>query len=479
MFEKEIKFIVDYSLNKLRKEVAHVNIGRLLNSSIHPALIKYCSAEITNQIKNDRNKLLTESFFDYSGKEISKYFNLINEEIKQNYKMKSEDLKKLIIKAVSFNVNYVVRPGWTLAKFIFNEEKERSVESVLSYFDYIYYYDYQIKVLSAFIEKRKIDTLSKEEFIMITSKIDKEIISQNRKEILKDGVTSIADFFNEGGLNRDKVAPYLIEYYLKDKKFTEAVDALRSLYEIEDKQKQLTREVLLKLSSALKEDLEISEVPERTESPETVNLVEEVPVPAESIETDFSQNETSEEIKMLQFGLQDLMRQSEELSSSVQDKEEDIPAVVTSSKYSPGGDFVKGNLIIEESAVEEELEQDVSEPKRSEDFSFKFITRELQSLSSEPEDEDTTIQSIGMYNLNQQNDIFNFLNKRDIDKIVENVFREDQNEFAGTMEKITGCRSYDEASAILKKVFQNYRINPYSKDAVMLTSAVANYFNQV
>jgi hypothetical protein len=451
MFEKEIKFVVDYTLNKLRKESAHISIGRLLNSSIHPALIKYCSAEINNQIKKDREKLLHESFFDYSSNEVSKYLNMIGEEIRKNYKMKGEDLKKLIIKAVSFNANYVVRPGWTLAKFIFNEEKEKSVKEVLNYFNYVYYYSYQIQVLSAFITKRKIDSLSQDEFVMITSKIDKEVVVSNRKEVLKDGVVSIADFFNEGGINKDKASPYLIELYLKDKKFNEAAEVIQNAYSADNKQRQPVREIISRLSEALKEEIELPEKIEVTQ--ENESSVQEDPIleaestPGDETDSEIRTEPEGQENEEIQFTLEDLLKRSEELRAGT----EDIPK--TKDNITAKGTEVSGN--------------------DSKGFSLKYYVREEKT-----EPEETTIQSIGMYNLHQNNDIFNFLSKKEIDRIVESVFNENQDEFAVTMDKITDCKNYDEASVILKKVFQTYKVNPYSRDAIMLTTAIANFFNQ-
>ena len=490
MFEKEIKFIVDYTLNKLRKEVAHVNMGRLLNSSIHPAIIKYCSAEIDNQIGEDRKKLLTNSFFDYSGREISRYFSLINEEIRKNYKMRSEDLKKLIIKAASFNANYVVRPGWTLAKFIFSDEKEKTIKEILNYFNYIYYYKYQIDVLSAFLSKKKITSLTQEEFVITAGKIDKEIIASSRKEILKDGITSIADFFNEGGMSREKVSPYLIEYYFKDKKFTEAANALKDIYPQENKQKRSIAEIIEKLSGILKENIEMPEIPEMPETPEpevqqtmapqadTVpELNEETEPPSEFDE--FAEQAVTEKENLTEITPEETEKINE-IEVSGQDKT-DISVEDTSSKEIPeekspatnGLKFVDNLLNGSGRLNQRKEEKEKSKTETQEESSgFKFYTHE------EEESEDVPVQSIGQYNFNKKGDIFSFLSKKEIDRIVESVFNDDQNEFAQTLDRLIGSKSYEDASGILKKVFQDYKINPYSKDAVMLTSAVANYFNQ-
>jgi hypothetical protein len=78
----------------------------------------------------------------------------------------------------------------------------------------------------------------------------------------------------------------------------------------------------------------------------------------------------------------------------------------------------------------------------------------------------------------RERDLFSFLSNKEIEKVVTNVFNEDREDFANTMEKITECFTYDEATEILKSVFFSYRVNPYTRDAVTLTNAVSNYFSQ-
>jgi len=75
-------------------------------------------------------------------------------------------------------------------------------------------------------------------------------------------------------------------------------------------------------------------------------------------------------------------------------------------------------------------------------------------------------------------DIFVYISDKEIDKIVSNIFNEDRDDFATTMEKIAECSSYEEATEILKGVFFTYRVNPYSRDAITLTNAVSKYFEQ-
>ncbi len=75
-------------------------------------------------------------------------------------------------------------------------------------------------------------------------------------------------------------------------------------------------------------------------------------------------------------------------------------------------------------------------------------------------------------------DILSFINDKEMERIVSNVFNEDEEDFVNTMEKISDSPTYEDATEILKLVFVSYKINPYSKDAVALTNAVSNFFNQ-
>ena len=74
-------------------------------------------------------------------------------------------------------------------------------------------------------------------------------------------------------------------------------------------------------------------------------------------------------------------------------------------------------------------------------------------------------------------DVFNYLSKKEIDRIIKNLFNSDSEDFANTVEKMAACQTYEEATTILENLFKYVRIKPHSRDAASLTSAVAKYFN--
>ena len=217
MFEKEIKFIGDFCLNQVKYLGSHFTFQKITATELHPAIVRYISAELEFMIYSDRRKLLQHSYFDYSGKEISEHFRNINFEIKRTKRIAFDDAKKLILQAVSFNANYVVRPNWSLSQLIYNDQDTVSIDELEMMLNYIYYYEHLKKVLLAYLTKRNIVQISKIEFDLILKKIDQELVKSNAEQLIQNALASIGDFFNIGGVERNLVSPVAVEIFLKEK----------------------------------------------------------------------------------------------------------------------------------------------------------------------------------------------------------------------------------------------------------------------
>jgi hypothetical protein len=242
MFEKEIKFISDFNLNKVKSFGSFISFERMLSSSMHPAVIQYISAELDYLISVDRKRLLRESVFDYSGPETVKYFALIAQEVKKSKEISFEDLKQLVVQAVSFNLNFLVRPKWSLSKLIYNEEQERSIEEIRLNLNYIYFYDYIKSIFLSYISKRKLSGLSVTEFELILNKIDNELFSAQPQKLVDHALFSMAEFFNPGEIDKTQLSAYSLELFLKEKNLGDYLSRLRKAvpedsgrkYDVED-----------------------------------------------------------------------------------------------------------------------------------------------------------------------------------------------------------------------------------------------------
>lgn len=229
MFEKEIKFIGDFSFNRVRSLGSNFTLDKIVAAGIHPAIVQYISAELEFMIYSDRRKLLQQSYFDYTGKEISDHFQKISSEIKRHKKISVDDAKKLIFQAVSFNINYLVRPRWSLTKLIFNDQPVISAEEMKMMFNYLYYYEYFKKVLIGYITKRNLVQISSTEFEIILDKIDNELLNSSQQQVVSNSFASMGDFFNIGGVDKNLLPLSAVEIFCKEKNLLDLIVKLRKV----------------------------------------------------------------------------------------------------------------------------------------------------------------------------------------------------------------------------------------------------------
>ncbi len=523
MFEKEIKFISDFSLNKVKKFGSFFTFAKLVSSDVHPAIIQYISAELDFLIYEDRKKLLQNSAFDYSGSEIAKHLNIIGEEIKRDKKISFEDVKKLMIQAVSFNINFLIRPNWSLVKLVFNDSEQRTIDEIKLAFNYIYYYDYIKNIFLGYLIKRKLTVLSITEFEAILSKIDKELFLSQPEKFLDNSIYSTAEFFNEGGVKKTTITPAYFELFLKEKNLIDYQFKIRKhfpadsnqSYNVEEVKKVLYSSTPLQQIEAKEEEISIEpksqfydngsskdeKVPTSIKSETSFNLDLEEPQTMPSnkkseifdVETEqAAKNKT--EIENIENELidDDLLSLYDSELQSIEDELKEIKTDISNFEFT---------VELDDSA-DEPLLADIEESENNSslllDLDEEVETTNADSIADDSEDEidlagkgnsGFQIEDENHDNENQANtnkkiikrydkDVYEYLSRRDIRKIISSVFNEDRDDFESTISKISESISYDEATEILKSVFVTYRVDPYSQEAVTLTNAVSNYFDQ-
>jgi hypothetical protein len=230
MFEREIKFIYDFNLNKVNKLGPFFTFEQLLSTNLHPALLQYISAEIDYLIFEDRQKLLKNSVFDYSGEKISYHFNQISEEVKRTKRFSLEYIAKLVLHASSFTVNYLVHPKWTLKKFVFDEDTTKTTNEIKQILNYVYYYKYLNKILISYINTKKILSMNVQEFEELLNKADKLGVETYLPAILSNALKSMAEFLNIGEIKKDKIPLSAVEIFLEEKELTNHLQKVNDVF---------------------------------------------------------------------------------------------------------------------------------------------------------------------------------------------------------------------------------------------------------
>ena len=230
MFEREIKFIYDFNLNKVNRLGPYFTFEQLSSTDINPAILHYISSEIDFLIFEDRQKLLKNSVFDYSGEKISYGFVQISEELKKTKRFSLEYIAKLILHASSFTINYLIRPKWTLSKFVFDESNHKSTNEIKQILNYIYYYKYLIKIITSYINTKKILSMNVEEFEALLNKADKLGVESYLPNIISTSLKSMAEFFNIGEIKKFRIPLMAVELFLEEKELFKHLDILNKTF---------------------------------------------------------------------------------------------------------------------------------------------------------------------------------------------------------------------------------------------------------
>lgn len=405
MFEKEIKFISDFSLNKLKSFGSFVTFEKLSKTDLHPAIILYISAELDYMIFRDRKRLLEDSIFDYSGREIADHFNVIAEELKQTKKISFSDIEKLITQAVSFNINYVVRPKWSLTKLIYNDQDFVSVEELQRMLNYLYYYDYVKNVLAAYISKRKVIQLTLTEFDLILNKIDRELFNSNSEELINNSLHSIADFFNIGGIDKNKISLQAVEIFLKEKNLLDHLlklnhgipDGSRKKYEIEDIKKVLYSTEPIKPDSisgydAVEPELEEIEYSDTIMSDiENIDTIEETDIVKDKRNSEETEIVTEEKIKSYPVSDEKIDDNTDTESMIMDALNDELEKEMIEEPLSIETEMQNENIIPDEDNTEYEVGEVIAEPSKNEikkdtpdeDELLAFYKKELAGIEED------------------------------------------------------------------------------------------------
>jgi hypothetical protein len=431
--QKELKFITDFTLNKVRNLGDYFTFQKLIFSEINPAVAKYISCHIDFLIHQDREKLLEESPLDYSGSEISRFFGLISEQIKKRTKVSSSNIEEIIVKAVEFNFNVLDKPNETLTDFIFEEKNEISIEEVNAKLNYSYYYTYLNRILFSYLNNAKLNTLSKTQFAEILNKIDSINFSENPEELVEYSLNSMADFYNLGDTNKSRIAVNHISNFLQEKNLRNYLKNLESSIENDSKPNLDVQEAMSILFSPV---IGPPVIEKPKDEGHEIEIIPEEEEKNKSIKTDSSGK--------LEF-----------------DKQVNIDPLYNFNEEEETKPEVKKIEDKKSSANKEKI--NVKNIETEDDFEIDETSKDFKRPEKRK----------------RRKEFFTFFTDKEIDKIVSAIFKDDREDFANTMENISSSENYDEATEILKKIFTTYNVNPYSKEAVTLTNSVSNYFEQI
>lgn len=419
MLKEQVFNILGKNFSKISCDNEIVNYKTILESDIHPSIKNYIKSDLKILFSRDKALIKKKSVFNYSSVKTDFLFHQIFDELIKSTFISSEEIKNLLLQAISFNLSHLIKPNWSLKKIIFNDKKNISSNDFFYLIEYAFFYHYQKNIVIKYLKKFDYDLIDSEKFEETLKKIDSKLFQENKREILVDFFNIALDFIDTAKTNF--LQTDIILSYLSDKGLAEEFDTIK---------KYIDKNKIDKLS--------------KTEFEQIL----------------FNTSNSTLQNKTNQSNKQDLIiTQDEDLIDHNQLNETRDDGNLNNKIILENNSSKSENLRLFDEELEDESLNEESE-------STKEIKSELKSLKDETDNK----------NYNLASDFLKYFSEKEIQRIQENIFNSDSEDFVFMIEKIISASSYEDSIQILNEIVKLYQIDYNYKEINLLKSALQKFY---
>ena len=366
----------------------------------------------------------------------------------------SEDLKSRISKANKLYFNYALRPKWTLQTFLFNNFESRPPNEILNKLNIFTFYNYYTDSISdeikdnfqIFMTKTELTSIIDSVNLSIYEKLSKEINSIKIKNFLLQ--LFLIKYGKESEYNLESSIPYsFIKIFLEDKSYTDFTNKFSVIKNL-DSHTELSLKDIIKV---LTDKYLITETPEKKETPVTPD------------ESDYK----TEDFKIKKEKANDDIKEKGKIE--IANSGDEDPEIV----IKPVSKIATGKIDLTEK-INEPVESD-----KTKKLSGKFETKSKavsdekeNSIAKKNQEEEVKDQS----QTTGKNAIGLLFDEKATDRILKKVYKTDIILMDMSFTKLKNCRSWNEATNVLKQVFKKNDVDLYNKDVVFFVDQLNEYF---
>lgn len=366
----------------------------------------------------------------------------------------SEDLKSRISKANKLYFNYALRPKWTLQTFLFNNFESRPPNEILNKLNIFTFYNYYTDSISdeikdnfqIFMTKTELTSIIDSVNLSIYEKLSKEINSIKIKNFLLQ--LFLIKYGKESEYNLESSIPYsFIKIFLEDKSYTDFTNKFSVIKNL-DSHTELSLKDIIKV---LTDKYLITETPEKKETPVTPDV------------SDYK----TEDFKIKKEKANDEITEKGEIE--ITNSGDEDPEIV----IKPVSKIAAGKIDLTEK-INEPVESDKTK-KLSGKFETKSKTvsdEKENSIAKKNQEEEVKDQS----QTTGKNAIGLLFDEKATDRILKKVYKTDIILMDMSFTKLKNCRSWNEATNVLKQVFKKNDVDLYNKDVVFFVDQLNEYF---
>lgn len=196
MLEKETdRLIVLIQQQTIAKNEA-ISVREILAAEIPYPIKAFFRSDVERILNDELQRTRANSRFNYFHKEVESLQRQINSVLVLNFSFLREEFLQKLEDGVHLVLNFLLRPQWTLTSFLFNTNASVPVSDLKSMLTYFGAYEYLKEVLLRYIDGKKLDSLTMNEFQNLLWRIDAEYIHRKSGFEIARMTTPIYDFIH-------------------------------------------------------------------------------------------------------------------------------------------------------------------------------------------------------------------------------------------------------------------------------------------
>ena len=411
--------LVDVLIKKVRDEVVSdpnmhdIPLAYIQTRQIPESIKHFLDQEVELWIREEEEKFNSSDRFDYDMPEVRMLIDQIFDYLKQNARFHINKFNQLIERAVKLEMNYLIEPHRTLNQFIFKDQQVVSTIDIYNMLKYFFKYEYYKDAISDYFNTKYLREISGEQFGQLIAQIDENAFKENRLETTLKTIKTMTGFMKEAvGEEVQSLELDVLLHAFKDRN----LDTYTQLIE------ELNEEGQSEISLS---DLELIL---------TAESLDPIKAPAEE-EVELKEEET---LKI----------------DDVKDIEDSMPAVEVE-------DIELGEMKPEEIAEEEEEEEEE-----------EVVTAAAPAVKSSVADDMANFVANQIKSDAPLEDLNGIIVGRARKKIIKKLFSKNENEFLSFINLINDETAWKEASVTIDNEFYERGINPYSKEAIIISDII-------
>jgi len=416
--------LVDVLIKKVRDEVVSdpnmqdIPLAYIQTRQIPESVKHFLDQEVELWIRDEEEKFNSSDRFDYDMPEVRMLIDQIFDYLKQNSRFHINKFNQLIERAVKLEMNYLIEPHRTLTQFIFKDQQVVSTIDIYNLLKYFFKYEYYKDAISDYFNAKYLREISGEQFGQLITQIDENAFRENRLETTLKTIKTLTGFMNEAsGEEVQSLELDLLLHAFKDRNldtYTQLIEELQnegqSEISLSNLELILTAESLDPLKAPVEEEVEVKE-----DETLTINEVADIEDSKPVVEV--------EDIELGEMTPEEIVVESEE--EEEYEEEEEVVAAAEAP--------------VEKSNVADDM--------------ANFVANQIKSDAP-----------LG--------DLNGMIVGRARKKIIKKLFSKKENEFLSFINLVNDETAWKEASVTIDDAFYERGINPYSKEAIMMSDII-------